>query len=114
MTEESNAVQRAADLLRRGATMLPDACPACGTPLFKTGKTITCPTCNRQVKIVSGTEDETRLLKAKILEDTEQTLLKKVNDVQAEIQKEKDPETIRKLTESLTGLLNALEKLRRD
>ena len=112
MIEESNAVKQAADLLKGGATMLADTCPACGTPLFKIGNEIKCPKCNKPVVIVTGTEDETKLLKARVLDNTEQTLLKKVSDIQLAIQKENDPETLRKLTENLTGLLSALERLR--
>ena len=92
--------------------MLAYTCPACGTPLFKIGNEIKCPKCNKRVVIVTGSEDETKLLKAKVLDNTEQTLLKKVSDIQLAIQKENDPETLRKLTENLTGLLSALEKLR--
>lgn len=113
MKDESEAVQRAANLLRGGATMLAETCPSCGTPLFKIGSEITCAKCNKPVVIVSGAEDEAKVLRTKILGNAEQTLLKKITDVQAAIQKESDPESIRKLTESLTELLNALEKLRR-
>ncbi len=114
MIDESNVVQQAANLLKGGATMLAETCPACGTPLFKIGNEIKCSKCNKQVVIVTGAEDETNLLKTKILKDTEQTLLRKVSDIQVALQKENDPEIVQKLTENLTGLLNALEKLRHD
>jgi uncharacterized Zn finger protein (UPF0148 family) len=114
MTEETDIVRRGANLLKGGAVMMADMCPACGTPLFKIGDEIKCVKCNKQVVIVTGVEDETRRLKTKILEDTEQTLLNKVNNIQAAIQKENDPEKLQRLVESLTGILNALEKLRHD
>jgi len=44
-----------ADLLRSGNTMLNLACPVCNNPIFrkKDGDTF-CPTCNREVLIVSN------------------------------------------------------------
>jgi len=114
MSEKSDQIQHAADILRGGATMLAETCPVCGTPLFKTGNEITCPKCNKPVVIIRKAEDETKILRTKVLENAERTLLNKISDVQAAIDKENDPESIRKLTGSLTELLNALEKIRRD
>ena len=112
MKEKPESVKRAADLLRGGATMMVETCPACGTPLFKVGNEVTCPACNRPVVIVSGAQDEARVLKEKVLQDAEQTLLKKISAVQAAIENESDPDSMRRLTESLTDLLSALRKLR--
>ncbi|MFH0848299.1 MAG: Sjogren's syndrome/scleroderma autoantigen 1 family protein [archaeon] len=113
MKDESEAVQRAANLMREGAAMLAETCPSCGTPLFKIGTQISCARCNKPVVIVRGAEDEAKILRTNILGTTEQTLLKKIADVQAALEKENDPELMHKITENLTELLNALEKLRR-
>lgn len=42
------AIKRMADLLRRGATMLAEACPICGAPLLKVGDDIYCASCDKR------------------------------------------------------------------
>lgn len=113
MNEDAPYVGRAADLLKSGAAMLPQACPACGTPLFKLGEQVLCARCNKQVIILKAGEDETKVMREQTLSNTEQTLLAKIRGVQSSIEKEQDPDKIARLTENLTNLLTALEKLRK-
>ena len=50
------------ELLRKGARMMSEACPECGTPLFRfKGGEIVCPSCNRPVKVVKGDETQESL-----------------------------------------------------
>ena len=113
MKDDAQYLQRAAELLRTGATMLAQACPACATPLFKLGDQVTCVKCNKPVVILKAPEDERNMLRERTLESTEQTLLMKIREAQSAIEKEQDPMRIVQLTENLSGLLDALEKLRK-
>jgi UPF0148 protein len=99
------------DLLRRGARLLSEACPECGTPLFrlKSGEII-CPRCNRPVKMLKGDETQELLVQQGSLQAT---LTKKITEVQAMIENEGDPSTIRELTDTLMALLGALERVKK-
>ncbi len=113
MKSDTHYLTRAAELLRSGATMLAQPCPACSTPLFKLGEQVVCAKCNRPVIILKAAEDESRILRERTLASIEQTLLGKIREVQSAIEKEQDPAKTSQLTESLSGLLGALEKLRK-
>lgn len=113
MKDDAQYLARAAELLRSGATMLAQPCPACSTPLFKVGEQVVCAKCNKPVIILKAAEDETKILRERTLAGTEQTLLGKIGEVQSAIEKEQDPAKITQLTESLSNLLSVLEKLRK-
>jgi UPF0148 protein len=106
-------VKKMADLLKSGATMLQETCPACGTPLFRKGKETFCPKCNQPVAIIRSTEDESRLMAEKVLENSEQTLLAKIQEMNSALKSEKDPEKLAAYGNALTSWLDAIEKLRR-
>jgi len=113
MKDETAYVKKAGEMLRSGATMLAQACPVCGTPLFKIGEQVMCVKCNKPVVIMKATEDESKILRKRTLAATEQTILQKISEVQTAIEKEHDPAAIEQLTQSLSNLLGALERLRK-
>jgi UPF0148 protein len=106
-------VKRMAELLKSGATMLSETCPECGTPLFRKGKDTFCPQCNKPVVIIKSTEQETRLMADKILEDSEQTLLSKIREVNSAMKNETDPDKLVAYGNALSIWLSAIEKLRK-
>ncbi len=106
-------VKRMAELLKAGATMLSDICPECGTPLFKMCEEIFCPKCNRPVVMVKSTEDESKIAAENVLANTERTILTKIRETDESIKREKDPEKLIQLGNSLSGWLTALERIRR-
>ena len=106
-------VKRMAELLKSGASMLSETCPDCGTPLFRKGNETFCPNCNKPVVIVRSAEQETRLMADRILEDSEQTLLAKIREVNLAMKVEKDPEKLLAYGNALASWLDAIEKLRR-
>jgi UPF0148 protein len=106
-------VKKMAELLKSGAAMLSETCPECGTPLFRKGSETFCPKCNKPVVIIRSTEQETRLMADRILEDSEQTLLSKIREVNAAMKIEKDPEKLLAYGNALAAWLTAIEKLRR-
>jgi len=113
LKDDASYLARAAELLRSGATMLAQACPACSTPLFKLSEQVVCARCNKPVVILKTAEDESKILRDRTLASTEQTLLEKIKEVQSTIEKERDPTKIAQLTENLSNLLTVLEKLRK-
>ncbi len=113
MTAVSIEVKKMAELLKSGATMLSETCPECGNPLFRKGKETFCPKCNKPVVIVQSAEQETRLMADRVLEDTEQTLLSKIREVNLAIKDEIDPEKLVAYGNALASWLGAIEKLRR-
>ena len=106
-------VKRMAELLKSGAAMLPETCPECGTPLFRKGNETFCPNCNKPVVIVRSAEQESRVMTDRILEDSEQTLLSKIREVNLAMKIEKDPEKLLVYGNALTSWLGAIEKIRR-
>jgi UPF0148 protein len=106
-------VKRMAELLKSGAAMLPETCPECGTPLFRKGNETFCPNCNRPVVIIRSAEQETRIITDKILEDSEQTLLAKIREVNVAMKIEKDPQKLLAYGNALGSWLDSIEKLRR-
>jgi len=106
-------VKRMAELLKSGAAMLPETCPECGTPLFRKGTETFCAKCNKPVVIIRSAEQETRLIADRILEDSEQTLLAKIRELNAAMRIEKDPERLLAYGNALASWLGAIERLRR-
>ncbi len=106
-------VKRMAELLKSGAAMLPETCPECGTPLFRRGNETFCPNCNKPVVIIRSAEQETRFMADRVLEDSEQTLLGKIREMNLAMKIEKDPEKLVAYGNAMDTWLGALEKLRR-
>lgn len=105
------SLKEIAELLRKGATMLSEACPVCGTPLFKLKNGgLICPMCNRPVKIVSKDTDIEAMARRESLENT---LNVKIIQVQKSIDEETDPDELQKNIETLMKLLDALEKVKK-
>jgi UPF0148 protein len=106
-------VKRMAELLKSGATMLSELCPACGNPLFRIKDEILCVKCNKPVVIVKATESEIKALAPMILAGVEQTILSKIREVDFMIKEEKDLNKMVQLGSVLSGWLTALEKVKR-
>ena len=100
-----------AELLRKGASMLSESCPICGTPLFKlrSGEVI-CPHCNRPIRYVEPDEDTARISQKGSLEAT---IMRKITEVQGMLEDEKDPQRIREMTSTLMSLLEAMDKVKK-
>jgi len=106
-------VKKMAELLKSGATMLPESCPQCGTPLFRKGSETFCPNCNKPVVIIRSAEQETRIMADKVLEDSEETLFAKIREMNLAMKIEKDPEKLLVYGNALASWLDSIEKLRR-
>jgi len=102
------AVKKMADLLRAGAAMLAERCPACGLPLFKlkSGETV-CPVHGR-VYVVKTDEEASRVTLQGVLEELERNIVSKLAGMRDRIG-DGDSE----LARELIVWLEALERIER-
>ncbi|MHA2265282.1 MAG: Sjogren's syndrome/scleroderma autoantigen 1 family protein [Candidatus Thorarchaeota archaeon] len=104
-------VKKMGELLRRGATLLAQACPQCGSPLLKVGEDVYCATCDRRIVIVQS-EDEVDAQAVKlILPELRETLLTKMKSLNEIIETEDNVEELTKLANLMILLLQAMQKL---
>ena len=93
--------------------MLQETCPQCGTPLFRRGTETFCARCNRPVVIIRNAEDQNRLVTGQILDNTEQNLLAKIQQINMLLKTESDPEKLLAYGNALNTWLEAIDRLRR-
>ena len=109
-TNEDQHIKRMADLLRKGAALTDLSCPACASPLFRLKDgTLWCGKDEKKV-IIAKEGDKTA--ESSSLQTLETTLTAKIQEIQGRIQKTEDVEELRKLSSTLSELLNSLEKIR--
>jgi UPF0148 protein len=108
LTDEG--MKEMAEMLRQGAKMLSTTCPECGAPLFqlKTGE-IFCPREKREVKMIKEGESPEKVVKDASLE---KTLQSKLTLLQQRLDATTEPSEIRKLTKTITILLDAQARLK--
>jgi len=109
----SEDIKKMAELLKKRATMLSEACPNCGSPLFKIGDEIRCPKCDKRVIIVKDEEEAAKLSEPNLLKVTEDVLLQKLGTLTEEIRRETDTETLHQKGELLLIWIEALERVRK-
>ncbi len=109
----SDEVRRMAELLKSGYTMLSETCPKCGSPLYRRGKETFCVKCNRPVVIVSSDAEEARVIGEQALDNLEQTLMTKVQEINIALKTETDPSRLSLQAEVLSKCLENIERLRR-
>lgn len=111
---EEQTIKRMADLLRQGLTLTELACPACASPLFrlKSGE-LRCAKCEKKVIVVKDEGEIAKITSAVALENLENTLITKIQEVQSKMQKETNVDELQKLGATLSGLLESLEKIRK-
>ncbi|MCK4483639.1 MAG: hypothetical protein KAU89_02360 [Candidatus Thorarchaeota archaeon] len=112
MTKRNDAsIKKMADLLRRGATMLAQGCPQCGSPLMKIGDDVYCTTCDRRIVVVDSQEQaESQTVKA-LIPELHEILLKKLKTLSDVIEAENNTEALTKLANLMVLLLQSLERL---
>jgi UPF0148 protein len=109
---DNQPVKKMAELLRRGATMLADACPQCGSPLLKVGDDIYCAHCDRRIVYADDDEIETHSVKV-LIPELRETLLRKLKSLNELVESESDTESLTKLANLMVLLLQALHNLER-
>ena len=112
MADKNDAsIKKMAELLRHGATMLAQACPQCGAPLFKVGSDIYCVSCDRRI-VVARTEKEVEVHTIKaVLPQVRETLIRKLVGLNDLVKSENDIEALTKLANLMVLFLQALHSL---
>lgn len=105
------SMKKMGELLRQGARMLSDTCPECGTPLFQLSNgEIICSMCNRPVRYVKG---DTDLQSEAHKERLEESLRRKIDEVQKLLDEADDPTKMVELTDTLMKLIEALDRAKK-
>lgn len=105
------SVKKMGELLRRGATMLADACPQCGSPLFKVSDDIYCVRCDRRVVYAESDEEvETQAVRT-LIPELRKTLIDKLKALNELVESESDIEALTKLANLMVLLLQSLHEL---
>ena len=109
--KDDTSVKKMAELLRQGATMLADACPQCGSPLFKVKDDIYCARCDRRIVFAESDEEvEVQAVKT-LIPELRETLINKLKALNEVVDNETDTESLTKLANLMVLLLQALHKL---
>jgi len=114
MSNKSKELQDMANLLKQGAQLTEYSCPACASPLFKLKSgDIWCAKCKKRVVIVKEGQTPEEATRPIVMSQLESTVLAKVQEVEAKLKTEKDPAQLEKLSNTLTTLLENLERIRK-
>lgn len=111
LSEEN--IKKMADMLRRGASLLSQSCPQCGSPLFKIKDEIYCPACEKKVVIVKEGEPIPPNVEGLMVSDLSSVLYDKLRETVESIKNERDPSRLQELLGVIVGILDALERFRR-
>ena len=109
--KNDTSVKKMADLLRRGATMLADACPQCGSPLFKVGEDIYCAKCDRRIVYTDSDEEVETQAVMTLIPELRETLIGKLKALNELVDSETDIESLTKLANLMVLLLQSLHGL---
>ena len=109
--KDDTSVKKMADLLRRGATMLADACPQCGSPLFKVDEDIYCVKCDRRIVYADSDEEIETEAVMTLLPELRETLIGKLKALNELVDSETDIESLTKLANLMVLLLQSLHRL---
>ena len=109
--KDDTSVKKMADLLRRGATMLADACPQCGSPLFKVGDDIYCAKCDRRIVYADPDEEVETQAVMTLIPELRETLIGKLKSLNELVDSETDIESLTKLANLMVLLLQSLHRL---
>lgn len=111
MSEEY--VRKAAELLKMGATLLPDTCPMCNVPLIRFRGDVFCPKCGRKIILVRGDREAVAARAPIALADVEENIIAKILDVNARLASMEDLDDIKKAGEVMNILLKTLSLVRK-
>jgi UPF0148 protein len=109
--KDDPSVKKMAELLRQGATMLADACPLCGSPLFKVKNDTFCVKCDRRIIYAESDEEAEAQAAKSLIPELRETLINKLKALNDIIDNETDTEALTKLANLMVLLLQAFHEL---
>ncbi|MFX1466200.1 MAG: Sjogren's syndrome/scleroderma autoantigen 1 family protein [Promethearchaeota archaeon] len=110
--KEEAGIQKAVELMRKGATMLNEACPECSGPLFQLPEShdIICPHCEKKVLIVSDEAEVQELEKESLLTELDQAICIQIENVIRRLKEEIDADELMTIGRLTILWLEILEK----
>jgi len=111
--KEEAGIQKAVELMRKGATMLNEACPECSGPLFQLKDDIICPQCEKKVLIVSDEAEVQELEKESLLTELDQAICIQIENVMRRLKEEIDADELMTPGRLTILWLEILEKTKR-
>jgi len=91
--------------------MLADACPQCGSPLFKVKDDIYCAKCDRRIVYAQSDEEAVSHAVQNLIPELRTTLIAKLKTLTDVISAETDTDALTKLANLMVLLLQALHRL---
>ena len=112
--EDAARMKRMVDLLRSGATMLPDVCPICHSPLFKlrSGQ-VYCPGCDKRVLFVKEGEDISKITQIQVISELSATVNQKLMELTNMAKYESDADRLYELGRCLLTWLEIFERVKK-
>jgi uncharacterized Zn finger protein (UPF0148 family) len=104
----------AAELLRKGGTLVTEACNACGGVQVKYSGRIVCVNCGKEQEIKLETKPETKTASLEIVSELRNTVMAKINDLLPVLKSETDMEKLSEITKLIVRYLEILEKTPKD
>jgi uncharacterized Zn finger protein (UPF0148 family) len=104
-------IKKMAELLRSGATMLQDTCPTCNSPLFRFEGKVFCVKCGPPSPKPNAVHRSVDL--DTIVPQMMSTILNKLRELDVQLNRTTDPESLYKSAKVVLTLLRALEHLKR-
>jgi UPF0148 protein len=109
--KDDSSIKKMAELLRRGATMLAESCPQCGSPLFKVGSDIYCAKCDRRIVYAKSDEEVEAQAVKTLIPELRVTLIDKLKALNELVESENDIDKLTKVANLMVLLLQSLHHL---
>ncbi|MEM2905219.1 MAG: Sjogren's syndrome/scleroderma autoantigen 1 family protein [Candidatus Bathyarchaeia archaeon] len=110
--DKGPSVRKMAELLKSGATMLPENCPDCKVPLFRLKGEVFCPNCGRKVLLVKSDEEVAGATASMALASVEETVMARITALNAQLKTEANPKELESLGNLLSMWLDILGKIK--
>ncbi len=104
----------AAELLRKGGTLVTEACNACGGVQVKYSGRIVCVNCGKEQEIKLETKTETKTASTEVVSELKNTVMAKINDLLPILKSEDDIEKQSEITKLIVRYLEIIEKMPKD
>lgn len=112
---KEDSVSKMVNMLRGGAVMLAETCPACHMPLFKlkSGE-VYCVACEKRVIVVKeGEEGDFKILQISTVESLSRTAFTKLAELSEAAKHEGDVDRLYELARCLAAWLEVLDRVKR-
>ena len=108
----SGAERRAAEWLKKGARMLPEACPECGSPLFDRRGEIWCPKCNKPIIGLPERLFTVSVEEESVLQRLRETIISRLYGLEKRLRASRQVEEIGSISYAIYVLLSSLKLVR--